>query len=69
MPSVAVGKTVTGFRDLVRGRGDWIRTSDLLNPIQVRYRTALRPERSRLSLAQGPFAARLHDWARAVTGA
>ena len=26
------------------GRGDWIRTSDLLNPIQVRYRTALRPD-------------------------
>jgi excisionase family DNA binding protein len=25
------------------GRGDWIRTSDLLNPIQVRYQTALRP--------------------------
>jgi hypothetical protein len=27
------------------GRGDWIRTSDLLNPIQVRYQTALRPDR------------------------
>jgi hypothetical protein len=26
------------------GRGDWIRTSDLLNPIQVRYQTALRPD-------------------------
>ena len=25
------------------GRGDWIRTSDLLNPIQVRYQAALRP--------------------------
>jgi hypothetical protein len=29
--------------DLV-GRGDWIRTSDLLNPIQVRYQAALRPD-------------------------
>jgi hypothetical protein len=28
-----------------QGRGDWIRTSDLLNPIQVRYRAALRPEK------------------------
>src|SRR5262245_59873295 len=27
------------------GRGDWIRTSDPLNPIQVRYRAALRPDR------------------------
>ena len=26
------------------GRGDWIRTSDLLNPIQVRYQAALRPD-------------------------
>ena len=31
------------FRAQDAGRGDWIRTSDLLNPIQVRYRTALRP--------------------------
>jgi hypothetical protein len=30
------------------GRGDWIRTSDLLNPIQVRYQTALRPGDRRL---------------------
>ena len=27
------------------GRADWIRTSDLLNPIQVRYQAALRPEK------------------------
>ena len=27
-----------------RSRGDWIRTSDHLNPIQVRYQAALRPE-------------------------
>jgi hypothetical protein len=26
------------------GRGDWTRTSDLLNPIQARYQTALRPD-------------------------
>jgi hypothetical protein len=25
-------------------RDDWIRTSDHLHPMQVRYRTALRPE-------------------------
>ena len=30
------------------GRGDWIRTSDPLNPIQVRYQTALRPDIFRL---------------------
>ena len=33
------------FRAQDRGRGDWIRTSDLLNPIQVRYQAALRPDR------------------------
>ena len=33
------------FRAQKRGRGDWIRTSDLLNPIQVRYQAALRPDR------------------------
>jgi hypothetical protein len=32
------------------GRGDWIRTSDLLNPIQVRYQTALRPDRGALAV-------------------
>ena len=25
-------------------RDDWIRTSDLLHPMQTRYRAALRPE-------------------------
>jgi hypothetical protein len=35
------------FRAQNRGRGDWIRTSDLLNPIQVRYQAALRPDRWR----------------------
>ena len=33
----------TPLQILQIGRGDWIRTSDLLNPIQVRYQTALRP--------------------------
>lgn len=27
-------------------RDDWIRTSDLLHPMQTRYRAALRPEDS-----------------------
>jgi hypothetical protein len=40
------------FRAQVSGRGDWIRTSDLLNPIQVRYRTALRPGGSGASVRQ-----------------
>jgi hypothetical protein len=36
------------FLSILRGfryRGDWIRTSDHLNPIQVRYHAAPRPER------------------------
>ena len=28
------------------GRGDWIRTSDPLHPMQVRYQTALLPGQS-----------------------
>jgi hypothetical protein len=36
----------TGTR---RGRGGRIRTGDLLNPIQVRYRTALRPDEAMLA--------------------
>ena len=35
----------------IDGRGERIRTFDLLNPIQVRYQTALRPDRQ--SLAAG----------------
>ena len=41
------------FRAQNGGRGDWIRTSDLLNPIQVRYQTALRPDASQSSKAKG----------------
>lgn len=37
-----------GYRDLVTlgfpGRGERIRTSDHLHPMQVRYQAALRPE-------------------------
>src|SRR5690606_12008353 len=29
------------------GRGDWIRTSDLLLPKQTRYQAALRPDRGK----------------------
>ena len=32
------------------GRGAAIRTRDLLNPIQVRYRTALRPDEAHASI-------------------
>ncbi len=27
------------------GRGEWIRTTDLLRPMQVRYQTAPRPDK------------------------
>jgi hypothetical protein len=46
------------------GRGDWIRTSDLLNPIQVRYQAALRPDGSVLGRnPQYTMAASLPDQA------
>jgi hypothetical protein len=39
-------KKTPGFRQgLVVRRDDWIRTSDPLHPMQVRYRAALHPER------------------------
>ena len=38
------GEPGGAIRDQMDGRGDWIRTSDLLNPIQVRYQAALRPD-------------------------
>ena len=31
------------------GRGDWIRTSDPLHPMQVRYQTALHPDGRRIT--------------------
>ena len=40
-------------RRQIVGRGDWIRTSDPLNPIQVRYQTALRPDPSDYSTSLG----------------
>ena len=33
-----------GYALDIIGRDDWIRTSGPLNPIQVRYQTALRPD-------------------------
>jgi hypothetical protein len=30
--------------DMLISRDDWIRTSDPLHPMQMRYRAALRPE-------------------------
>ena len=42
MPELGCGETYDR-----NGRGDWIRTSDLLNPIQVRYEAALRPDQNR----------------------
>ena len=38
------GLTVQPARPLTASRGDWIRTSDHLHPMQVRYRAALHPE-------------------------
>ena len=37
------------------GRGGRIRTGDLLNPIQVRYRTALRPDEAHASIRLHPL--------------
>ena len=39
------------FHAQIVGRGERIRTFDLLNPIQVRYQTALRPDRQSLAAA------------------
>ncbi len=36
------------------GRGDWIRTSDLLRPMQVRYQAAPHPDRKKI-LAELPM--------------
>ncbi len=35
---------MTDTAALLVGRGERIRTSDLFNPIEARYRAALRPE-------------------------
>ena len=40
--SPAIAEDLSVFPFLV-GRDDWIRTSDPLHPMQVRYRAALRP--------------------------
>ncbi len=36
---------ITTYYNTQKHRGDWIRTSDLLNPIQARFRAAPRPEK------------------------
>jgi hypothetical protein len=46
------------FRLQEFGRGDWIRTSDHLHPMQVRYQAALRPD-LRASIAEMPARTRL----------
>src|ERR1700761_4425521 len=35
---------MASYRWIVVGRGDWIRTSDLLHPKQPRYQAALHPD-------------------------
>jgi hypothetical protein len=47
LPDVDPPRSATGLELILLskvGRDDWIRTSDPLNPIQVRYQTALRPD-------------------------
>ena len=41
------------------GRGEKIRTSDPLHPMQVRYQAALRPDRNTIIPTMRPAAARL----------
>jgi hypothetical protein len=38
-----LGARHQGWRLECAGRADWIRTSDLLDPIEARYQTALQP--------------------------
>jgi hypothetical protein len=46
-----------------RGRGERIRTFDLLNPIQVRYQTALRPDPAQVyRTAERALPARFIAW-------
>ena len=40
--------TITKIKQLSDGRGERIRTSDILLPKQARYRAALHPERPRI---------------------
>jgi hypothetical protein len=54
----------------IDGRGERIRTFDLLNPIQVRYQAALRPDRgwqSTPAVARRGDAALISPGARQVT--
>ncbi len=45
---------VAGFRP-DSGRGDWIRTSGPLHPMQVRYQTAPLPDARKHSTGYGPL--------------
>jgi hypothetical protein len=40
----AIKKPIIVLSNNGQSRDDWIRTSDPLHPMQVRYRAALRPE-------------------------
>ena len=39
-----MNEKIPDFSGIFIRRGDWIRTSDHLHPMQVRYRAALHPE-------------------------
>ena len=41
---IGVMRPQLSLRASIAGRGDWIRTSDHLHPMQVRYRAALHPD-------------------------
>ncbi len=47
-------------QSLFIGRDDWIRTSDPLHPMQVRYRAALRPVLNRGAKIAGTSIASKH---------
>ena len=44
LPGYKIKKARWNITILLQGRVDWIRTSDPLHPIQVRYRAAPPPE-------------------------
>src|SRR6266511_6387122 len=50
-----------GFREVLLGRDAGIRTRDPLNPIQVRYQTAPRPDRGRAFEQDGRRAVKRAD--------
>ena len=56
------GHPTGSFRTQTGGRGAAIRTRDLLNPIQVRYQAALRPDGGILAEAVTPTARGREAW-------